>query len=162
MGKVGREKIMKVDVSKMILIDTIMKKDIKDDLSIYSLTVEAKQFILNKKWCKNIINGYLAKSIEGIMCVYFFEIEPSQKNIDNYLWVIVGDIPPAYLVIDNSPDANSAINTYVNEMRIWIKAVKNNESLENIIPLNVPPEEKYADMLETRMVFIEKKILNTI
>jgi hypothetical protein len=148
---------MDIDISKMIPINRI-KKD-KDKKSVYAFSLEAKNFLLNKSWCKELLSGYLGLGIDGILGVFYFKIKPSNKDVDNKLWVITGDLPPAYLVTDRIQNPPSAIAIYIEEMRKWVEAVKYNKSADNIIPVNVPPEKEYAVMLENRLNFLNNKIL---
>lgn len=66
------------------------------------------------------------------------------------MWVIVGDLPPAYIVCDNAHTWQEALDAYAVEMMEWVKAVKEGRSIEDVIPVNVPPTVEYADMLESR------------
>jgi hypothetical protein len=153
---------MKIDVSKMTPVDEIYrtKKNDNDNLSIYSLAKEAESFLLKQKWCKKILKGYLGLGYEGIICIFYFEIEPSQKNVDKYLWVIVGDLPPAYLVIDQCPNSACALDSYIYEMGLWVQAVKNDKPLDDIIPVNIKPSYEHADMLESRLEFLKNNVLS--
>src|SRR5574344_1622754 len=88
----------------------------KERGSIYSFSKEAQHFLEEKKWCSKIEKGYLGIGVDGILGVFKFYILPTEKDIDSELWVVVGDIPPAYLVTDRAPDAVSALMVYVEEM----------------------------------------------
>jgi hypothetical protein len=149
---------MKIDTNRMLPIVKIPKK-FKDHKSISAFAEEAKEFLMSKTWCKNIITGYVGMQYEGILAVFYFEIEPISEEIDSSLWVITGDIPPAYLVTDRTPNPACALAVYVEEMNLWVDAVKNNKPLDDIIPVNVPPDMKYAKMLENRLTFIKERIL---
>jgi len=35
--------------------------------------------------------------VGGIFAVFFFQIRPSRPNVEPWIWIIVGDIPSAYL-----------------------------------------------------------------
>jgi hypothetical protein len=141
----------------MIKIEDIIED--RNRGSIYLFVEEAKNFLKGKVWCKQIKEGYLGLGIEGILAVFLFNILPIDNSIDEKLWVIVGDIPPAYLVIDNAPNALGALKLYVKEMSKWVQAVKKHESLADIIPVNVPPKEEYAIMLDKRLKFIVTEII---
>jgi len=149
---------MEIDTNKMLPLNKI-KVDRSDKKGIYNFTQEAKIFLLSHKWCKRIIKGYLGLSLEGILGVFYFEIEPIKDKIDRKLWVLTGDIPPAYLVTDNIPNPPCAIAAYIGEMKLWVDAVRKNKSTEDLIPVNVPPTLEYADMLDKRLEFLEKKVL---
>ena len=99
--------------------------------------------------------------IEGILGVFKFYILPTEKDIDTELWVVVGDIPPAYLVTDRAPDAVAALMVYVEEMRLWVNASVKGDSVADLIPVNVASNPENAEQLRKRLDFIEQKIIPT-
>jgi hypothetical protein len=124
-----------------------------------ALAIEAKEFILSQKWCRKVCHLSIGMGYEGIVGVFFVEIEPTRNDIDASLWVVVGDLPPAYLVCDNSPDAAAALEGYIEEMRRWVDALRRGLSLDDIIPVNAPPTGEYADLLAGRLNFLEREVL---
>jgi hypothetical protein len=131
----------------------------EEEGSLYSFMKEAQIFLNDKRWCVKIEDGFLKFFIEGILAVFKFYIVPISDNIDKELWVIVGDIPPAYLVIDNAPDTISALKIYVEEMNLWVEAVLNEKSIENLIPVNVLNTKDNAIKLKKRLDFISNKVI---
>jgi hypothetical protein len=45
-------------------------------------------------------------------------------------------------------------------MRRWVNAVRNHETLDNVIPVSVEPTLEHAGMLETRLEFIKKNLID--
>lgn len=45
-------------------------------------------------------------------------------------------------------------------MSRWVKAVREDESLDDIVPVNVEPNLKHAEMLEGRLMFIKNIFIN--
>ena len=88
------------------------------------------------------------------MAVFLFHILPARDGVDDWLWVVTGDLPPAYLVMDESPDAASALRAYVREMRQWTDAARSGESVEGLIPVNADPSVENADRLAKRLDFL--------
>jgi hypothetical protein len=73
--------------------------------------------------------------------------------------VIVGDLPPAYIVVEDNPTAADALDAYCSEMESWVEAVRNGESVNELIPVNVPPSREYAEQLSGRLGYLRSKIL---
>ena len=140
-------------------IENIDKGNMKDALSFGRLAQSAQVFLTSQKWCKRIRQGYLDVGWEGILAVFFFEFEPAEPGVDESVWVIVGDIPAACICNDN-PDGPSALNSYVDEMQKWVDAAKVGDPVEELIPVNVPPNQEHAEMLESRLEFIRKELLS--
>ena len=149
---------MEIKTDKMTPIGQISSNS-NDPRSLKKFSDEAVIFLESHNWCKNIKNGYLDFGIDGILGVFYFEIETNSVNADNFLWVIIGDLPPAYIAINDCPNGYCALDAYVGEMQEWIKAVKNGQSVGDLIPVNVEPNLKNASLLENRLNFIDSKIL---
>ena len=128
-------------------------------LEIRALAEEAERFLLSHHWCNEITSGSLAWAAAGVLGVFQFTIEPARPDIDDTLWVIVGDLPPAYLVLDNAPSWKEALEGYAEEMQRWVDAVRGGRRLDGIIPVNVTPIREHADMLDQRLQFIREKLI---
>ena len=155
--KMNLEKI--IDFSKVISESEIQGADINETRELKGMLAEAKKYISAFKWCMGIDKTYLGVGFPGIIAVFLFKIRASQKNVDEWLWVIVGDVPPAYISVIGAPDPAAAIDGYVGAMEDWVNAVKSGKDVDNLIPVNVPPVLKWAERLEARLNFIDKEIL---
>src|SRR5262249_27562849 len=110
-------------------------------------------------WCKSVEESFAGIAIPGVVGVFLFRIEPVQSEVDSWLWVVVGDLPPAYLVVDDAPNPPCALKAYIDEMQRWVDAVKAGGSLEDVIPVNVTPTIEHARMLEQRLRFLAEEIV---
>jgi hypothetical protein len=81
------------------------------------------------------------------------------NDVPDWVWVIVGDLPSAYLSIEDAPNAAIALDVYVVGLEQWVMAVRQGRSVEDLMPMNVPPTPEYADMLDSRIKFLRKEIL---
>ena len=106
------------------------------------------------------MESYFGSGIRDLFGVFLFKIIPVSPNVDEWLWVIVGDIPPAYIVTDFAQNPTSALRCYIAEMRRWVLAAERGASLSGIIPVNAPATKEYAKMLKGRLGFIESEFLN--
>lgn len=130
-----------------------------DDADLREHAENAKAFLSGFRWCRAVRSGHLAYGIGGVLGVFLFQVEPAEPGVDDTLWVIVGDLPSAYLVCDQAPNWRTALEGYVFEMRRWVKAVRAGESLDDIIPVGAEPTPEHADMLAGRFDFIERHIV---
>lgn len=151
----------KIDLSRLTPIDKISGEDDKDTSLLQGMAEKARQYLLAFNWCKVIQKGWFGWGVGGIAAVFLFEIEPTIPNVDNILWVVVGDLPPAYMVTDEIPTAFDALRTYVDLMGEWIAAVREGKSTEECIPVNNRPTQENADALEIRLSFLKQKFLAT-
>ncbi len=118
----------------------------------------AAQFLRGHSWCVDIRRGSLDIGWEGIVAVFLFEIDPAQAEIDSSMWVIVGDLPAAYICNDN-PNGASALNAYVKGMQRWIDAVRVGGDVSELMPMNTAPTREHADQLQSRLDFIRNELL---
>ena len=143
-----------IDRTKLKSISEIKNEEVKQ------LANEAENYLLSHSWCSKIETGYHAFSIAGVIGIFLFDIIPSKPEIDETLWVVTGDLPPAYLVIDDADSWQEALYGYVHEMNRWIAAVREGIGLDDTIPVDAEPTIEHAKMLEGRLKFLQKNLIN--
>ncbi|GBC94071.1 hypothetical protein HRbin15_02578 [bacterium HR15] len=156
-----------IDTSRMIRIEELRTGVIEDADEIREMAQEAEQFLRSHAWCQSVRQGYLDRGWAGVLAVFYFEIEPAPNSLaDQAVWVIVGDLPPAYLDIVHCPSGAAALEGYVGAMWEWVEHVKQGKPVEGLIPVyyrgslrRVPPTREMAQLLESRLRFIEEHIL---
>jgi hypothetical protein len=120
---------------------------------------EARPFLDQFAWCKEIREFYFGLGIGGVLAVFLARILPLHKSVDEWLWVVVGDLPPAYLVTDAASTPVAALRGYIEEMRKWVAAVRAGESVDTVIPVNAPATLQNADALYSRLNHIERELI---
>ena len=121
---------------------------------------EARDWLAGFKWCSRVVRSFWGWGIPPTLSICLFEIEPATSQVDRWLWTVTGDVPPAYLVTDNARKPREALEVYVFEMGLWVRKVRAHEDLTDVIPVDVPRTEENADLLESRLNFVETEILN--
>lgn len=119
----------------------------------------ARQYLTGHEWVLGIDEEYLGAAINGIIYIFLFKIRPARADVDSWLWVIVGDLPPAYLTCDDCKTAAEALDGYIGAMESWVAAAIEGRSVAGLIPVNVPANRENAEMLKSRLEFLDKKIL---
>jgi len=153
------EKISLVDHSLLTPISQISGEDDNETKELHELYAEAKEFLLKFRWCTKIKCAHLGYGVGGVLGVFYIEIEPDSIDIERHLWVIVGDIPSAYIVIDKAKSTVQAIRIYIKLFREWVEAIKTGASVQGLMPANAPPTLDNAILLESRLIFLEKNIV---
>lgn len=161
MGKTAQKEELDgaVRLSDLVPIEEMRGDSKKDRLLLRKMFREARDYLLSFKWCRSIRCTWFGWGVGGVCAAFLFEIRPSSKKVDRWLWVIVGDLPPAYLVTDASPTPLAALQNYVDLMQEWIDTVKKHKTVKNCIPVNVPATEEYANLLQRRLDFLRKEFL---
>ena len=125
----------------------------------YEMQSRANSFLLGFRWHRRPLDAWNGLYVPGIVGVFLFRIEPISEDIDEWMWVVVGDLPSAVIMIDDCPHGPAALANYVDAMREWVDAVRKGEPVDDLIPVNTPPTQEYADMLESRLNFLSERIL---
>jgi hypothetical protein len=151
-----------VDISEMRSVDSIEGDSIVDTGLLREMAAEAYEFIYAQEWCEHIDHQYLAYGVGGIVALFLFQITPLFEEVDTCLWVIVGDLPLAYIVVEDNPTPTDALDAYCSEMGAWVEAVEKGESVEDIIPVNAPATRDNAGQLKGRLEYLRSKIMPLI
>ena len=133
--------------------------DDEDTAMLRDMFVEASSFLTSHYWCTGILESFFGMGIGKVVAVFLFCIAHERPDVDSWLWVVTGDLPPAYLVCDDAPDAGSALQRYVEEMRRWVDAVRAGHPLDDVIPVRAEATFEHADMLASRLDFLEGEII---
>ncbi|OBQ46587.1 hypothetical protein JJL45_11855 [Tamlana sp. s12] len=144
-----------------------MNEDLLNELTemdeihcVLSLQKEAENYLKSFDWCLKIKKSWYDSGFSSydIIGVFLFEIEPINENVDDFIWVIVGDLPTVYL--DKTVTSGmEAIEVYCDLMEDWIDNVKKGQSLEECFPVPSEPTIENADLLKTRIELIKEIFL---
>jgi len=138
-------------ISGVVPIDEMRGEDALEQSLLIDLRDRARNYLLGQKWCFGIGETYFGDGIGRIVGIFLMELKPLPTHIDQWLWVIVGDLPSAYLVTDKAPTPVEALRTYISLMREWVELAYQGEGSRAVIPVNAPPTPEYARMLESRL-----------
>ncbi len=148
-----------VPVKGVVPLDQMVGGDAEDTKLLRVMAAGAENYIRCFPWCKAIRQQYYGDGYGGIVAVFLFYIEPTHAGVDEWLWVVFGDVPPAYLVTDASKTPSQALERYLEEISAWIDLAKQSLSSDQVIPVYVQPTPAHAADLENRMKFLREVIL---
>jgi hypothetical protein len=149
------------DLSKVLLWSDFLSADLPDpdDKEFGNIYYKrASEFLASHDFCAAIKKSYIAMIYPGVIGVFLFRIE-NKSTFGEWVWVFVGDIPPAVFSLSIGRNPGMALDAYLGEMDMWVDAVKKGEAVDDLVPVNAPPTKEYADMLLSRLDFIGEKIL---
>jgi hypothetical protein len=140
--------------------------DISVKIEFYSELIgmyeEAKNYLKNFRWCKEIKSCNLYTNIGKVFCIFLFEIDNAASKEDDFLWIIVGDIPPMYLDTFGVKSTKGVIETYVDLAEEWINNIKAGEPIDKCYPFNAAPTLEFAELLEKKVSFMKNELMNNI
>lgn len=142
---------LELPVRGVLPVEQLEGDDEEDTLLLRGMLDEARGFLTSFSWCGSIRESYVGAGVGGVVAVFLFRVDPTGARMDEWLWVIVGDVPPAYLVIDDAKSPVEALDVYIREMSRWIKLARKGLSSKDVIPVNVPATPEWAERLAQRL-----------
>lgn len=153
--KLGRS-VENIDFSYLVPCSQMIGDDFEDTVLLSEHRKYAEEWLASFRWCNRIKECFFGCGLGGIIAIFLMRIEPASQDVDEYLWVVVGDVPPAYLVTDDAPSPSQALQAYCELMRSWIDAVRAGRSVSDLIPVNAAPTLDNADALEMRLTTLQQ------
>jgi hypothetical protein len=148
------------DLKTVVPWDEFIATKPEDWQQMIALHDRAMRYLEFYSWCGKIKRQYVGIIRAGIVGVFLFEIEPKRADVDPWIWVIVGNLPSAYITVDECRTAAAALDGYIGAMEEWVDAAESGRSVADLIPVNVPATPEWADRLRRRLQFIDREILS--
>ena len=120
---------------------------------------DATNYLRDFRWCPPIDRVYLGCGVGEVVAVFLFHLSEPIQGTDEWLWVIEGDLPTAYLVTERAGDPAFAPEVYCGLMEDWAKAVLEGQPLDDVFPVEAEPTPDNAQSLLKRLDFIRTQLL---
>jgi hypothetical protein len=120
-------------------------------MALGELEEEARAYLLGTGYWRRVESRGCALREDGLVGVFLATAEPARDDVDAEVWVVVGDLPPLYLVTDEIATPADALAAYIDHRRAWVDAVRGNHSVADLAPVDVEPTKEWADKLDARL-----------
>jgi hypothetical protein len=147
--------------ARLVPIASICGDDEVDTELLRKMAEYSTEYISLFSWCDAILESYFAGGVGGIFAVFFFHIKPSRPEIDPWIWIMGGDVPPAYLPLSDCTSAGEAFELYLDGMRKWVEYARkgqNGNEDPGVPPVNVPATPEWAEELSKRLDALERSV----
>ncbi len=151
----------RMDFSKIVTATQIAGEDAEDTVLLQRMLQGAKEYLSAQKWCAGIIEEYFGFGVGGVVAIFLFRIIPKADDVDEYIWVIIGDIPTLYITVDAAPNPACALDAYIGAMTEWADAAISGTDVNGLPPVNAEPTPANGASLKRRLAFLDKEILAT-
>ncbi|TCC96774.1 hypothetical protein EZ449_22140 [Pedobacter frigidisoli] len=141
---------------------SLINKKLEFYEEVVTQKTKAESYLQSFDWCGAIIDSELYSNLGKILCIFLFEIINNQRKEDNYVWVVVGDVPSMYLDIYGPKSTHEVLENYVSLSRDWIYGVENNLNMTDFYPFKEPKSLELARMLRSRTDRIENSVIPNI
>jgi hypothetical protein len=112
-------------------------KSMADTALLHQMSVEAKKYLEGFEWCGSAAPAYWGGGVGGVFGIFLFEIEAKASDVDRWLWVIIGDIPPLYVVLDECRSPQQATEMYLKLMGEWVELARHGQTSPDLPPTGV-------------------------
>ena len=148
-----------VPVTGVVPLDQMVGGDEEDTTLLKIMAEGAMKYLQSFSWCKRIRSTYFGDGYGGSVAVFLFYLEPSREGVDEWLWVVFGDVPPAYLVTDIAKTPSQALDHYAAEVSVWVALAEKGRSSKDAIPVNLPATPENAARIASKIKILEEFIV---
>lgn len=149
-----------IDFSKVRPVTEMVGEDEEETELLKAHLSEAANYVKGQKWCSGIVESYFGIGIGGVVAVFLFKIHPSAPEVDDYVWAVVGDIPPLYLTVEDCPNPACALDGYIGALEQWADAAIEQKDVSGLPPVSAPPSVENGRSLKKRLQFLDREVLS--
>ena len=82
----------------------------------------ARTFLQSMPWHNGIVADYFGGGQLGLGAAFLFEVVSRNPNVPSFVWIVAGDMPAIYMVVDRAPNWVCAFDVYRRLALDWIYA----------------------------------------
>ena len=123
------------------------------------MAAEAVQYVESFEWCIELRERYFAHGCGGVAALFLFRVTIRKSPSPEWIWVIVGDTPSAYMEFDAAQTPHAALLRYIEGVEEWLGATDEERTSGDLIPITVPPGDEFIEMLRGRMGKLRSLVL---
>jgi hypothetical protein len=138
----------------VVPVQNMTGDDDQDTLLLGQMSLDAAAYIRSFSWCGDVLSSFFGGGVGGVFAVFLFNIRPTRPEVGSWMWIIVGDIPSAYLPIEDASTPAEVFKTYLAGMSKWVELARRGQSGtpdDGVPPVNVPATPEWAAKLEQRL-----------
>ena len=131
------------------------------DAAVRRVGEGAQALLLRFSWCKRILRAEVGFALPGRFGVFHFDIEAARPSVPECLWVVFGDLAPAYFSGQGLLDWRSVLALYVERAERWAKDILSGGDGEDILPIQPPSDAATAMALLKRLGVLRDILADT-
>jgi hypothetical protein len=147
-----------VNMSTVVSTHLMRGENDEETSLLRSALVEARKYLRSFKWVRAIGEEYFGLGVGGVVAVFLFRVD-GDEGVDEWLWVVGGDLPSAYLVPDQATTPVEAVRVYCALMGDWAQAVRAGQGLGDVFPVAAEPSVENAALLQKRICYLRDVLL---
>jgi hypothetical protein len=149
-------------VPSAVPIEALRGEDDQDTNLLRDMAEEAVRYVQSFDWCMELHEQYFGDGIGGVVALFLFRITIRDFEVPEWVWIIVGDLPPTYLGFNGFPSPRAALLLYIEGVEEWLAASPEERASGDLIPIDVPPRPELIEMLSGRAATLRSAVLPNI
>jgi hypothetical protein len=140
--------------SALVSVAEIVGDHEHDTVLLRKMSEDAKHYISSFPWCDATLASYFGGGVGGIFAIFFLQIRPNRADVDPWIWIVVGDIPSAYLPISDCDSPSEVFRSYVRGMNKWVELTRKGQTgtpEQGVPPVKVPATPEWAEKLNQKL-----------
>jgi hypothetical protein len=143
--------MLPVGISGVVPVEQMFGDDAEDTVRLEADLQVARRYLLNQKWCFGIRSMYFGTGLGSIAAVFLAELDQPADGVDEWLWVVVGDVPPAYMIVDVCSTPIAALEAYVELIKPWVDLAREGKQSVEVFPVSMLATPENAEKLQKRL-----------
>jgi hypothetical protein len=86
----------------VVPVQNMTGDDEQDTMLLHQMSREAEAYLRSFSWCGEVRSSFFGGGVGGVFAVFLFNIRPTRPEVGPWIWIVVGDIPSAYLPIEDA------------------------------------------------------------
>ncbi len=129
----------------------------EDSALLAAMADEALDYFTSFEWCGGVTDFRFGVGVGKVIALFLLQVEPAAlkgkplPRSGEYVWVVVGDIPSAYLETDGIHDPFVALAEYCELMIDWADEVLAGGDLGECFPVRATASKDNARDLQSRI-----------
>jgi len=148
-----------VPLQSAVPVDAICGDDESDTKLLREMAAEAVRYVRSFEWCLEVHEQYFGDGVGDIVALFLYRLSIRGIETPEWVWVIVGDLPSAYLEFDGFPRPRAALEGYIEGVEEWLAASPEERTSGDLIPIEAAPEPEWIEALAGRMKTLRTLVL---
>jgi hypothetical protein len=146
-------------VREAVPFDAIRGDDDLDTQLLRKMAEEAVRYARSFRWCRELHEQFFVDGYGGIVALFLFRITIRKVEAPEWVWVVVGDMPSAYMEFEVAPTPHAALLRYIEGVEEWLTATPEERASGDLIPIEIPAGDEFLEMLRVRIDTLRSLVL---
>ena len=143
-------------------VHVLRGEDESDTKLLREMAERADEYVRSFEWCLELHERYFGDGVGGVVALFLFRVSIRDLDLPQWVWIVVGDLPSAYLGFQDLDSPYAALLLYIEGVEEWLESSWEERLCGELIPIEVLPEPRYLEMLRGRVAVLRASVLPNI